>query len=104
MRDDRNQRQANPAAKKQAAAGNQQAQQQYEAAKAESVEAAGDPVLAKAEVTKKNFNNASAVCRQSKDYDVRLYLVPGYCLPSELFSCHGLQPGVLWPDVVSSAL
>ena len=71
MRGGRKQRQANAAAKQQAAAANQQAQQQYSAAKAESVEAAGDSVLAEAEVTKKNFKNAFAVCMQAKDYEVR---------------------------------
>ena len=71
MRGGRKQRQANAAAKKQAAAANQQAQQQYEAAKADSVEAASDAVLAEAEVTKKNFKNAFAVCMQAKDYEVR---------------------------------
>ncbi len=71
MRGGRKQRQANAAAKKQAAAANQQAQQQHEAAKADSAEAAGDAVLAEAEVTKKNFKNAFAVCMQAKDYEVR---------------------------------
>ncbi len=71
MRGGRQQRQANAAAKQQAAAANQEAQQQYAEDKAESVEAAEGAVLAEAEVTKKNFKNAFAVCMQAKDYEVR---------------------------------